>query len=82
MVTSPELCCNIGRKEVRVAACHINVSVLYMQQAVEHINKLINLLHLIQNNEMQLLAGYPGLDVCQQCIRISQLLIGPVLQVY
>ena len=59
MVTSPELCCNIGRKEVRVAASHVDICVLYMQQAVEHIHKLINLLHLIQNNEMQLLAGYP-----------------------
>ncbi len=33
-----------------VAACHIHISILNMQQAVEYINKLINFLNFIKND--------------------------------
>ena len=51
-----------------------------MQQAIQYIRKLIYHLYLIKHDVVEIFVCYLLLDVLQQIIRITQFLIGTIIE--
>lgn len=71
---------DIPRKEARVAARHIDVQALVVQQGVEHVRELIDHLHLVQQHEGVPLRGEARFQIIQQGIGVAVGFVAAVIE--
>ncbi len=76
--SSSKFCYYIRRQKSGVATCYVNIGVIYLEVAIEHIFKLRYELNFIKKYIIHFIVYHFRINVGKQCIWVTQGIIASI----